>query len=181
LHPAPVEQNGFYVRDDNGLRFLDLIVGVLEHGNRVRRNATIEIQAIGFPLMVEAGEIDVVLHIPTDFHDVEHYFLDGGNDSRSAGGARSKERLAVFHGRWEEPWMKPGHLPGAMAWASPCANPNRSGGPGFAAKSSHSSFNKYPGPGTVTLLPYPGLRAASQNYLVYAEPITALAKFSKAH
>jgi hypothetical protein len=46
-----------------------------------------------------------------------------------------------------------GRLPGAIAFALPCTRPNRFAAPGFAVKSSISSFNRKPVLPAMTLAP----------------------------
>src|ERR1700674_2161464 len=96
LKPAAIDQNAFHASADYGFRFFDAVSGFLEQSNRVRRNAALDIEAVGLPLMVDAGKIDGVLQVHTEIDDVQHHLQDGSDDAGAAGSAQGDKRLAVF-------------------------------------------------------------------------------------
>src|SRR5260370_3270869 len=91
-----MDQNAFYASDDHGLGFFDGIAGFFEQSNRVRGKAALDIETVRLPLMVDTGKIDRVLQIHTEIDDVQHHLQDGGDDARSARGAKNEKWVAIF-------------------------------------------------------------------------------------
>ena len=58
--------------------------------------AVLQIQHVGFPLMMKARQIDGILRVHVEIEHVEDHFHHSGRDARSAGSANNHEELAVF-------------------------------------------------------------------------------------
>src|SRR5262249_40679876 len=96
LQPAIAEQNGLDTRSDDGFVLFDRVTGLFKHRNGVWRNAALELELIGFPLVVNAGKVDGILNVHLKIDDVEDHLQDSGDDAGAARSAQDEERLAVF-------------------------------------------------------------------------------------
>lgn len=86
----------------------------LEQGNRVRNDAAIDIELVGFPPMMDPRKIDSVLHVHAETNDGEHHLQDGRSALGAAGSARDEKRACALSGQsWEllkEGIQRPYHL-----------------------------------------------------------------------
>src|SRR5579864_1388004 len=75
----------------------DLVSHSAQDGDGIGRDALLQIQLVGHPLVMKAGPVDRVLHVHVKVHHVQDDLQNAVDDTRSTRRAQDQERLAVAH------------------------------------------------------------------------------------